>query len=106
MKHLSAYTHEYTTFSQTTPRLRWIYKFGHVIDSSNFQFGRSSADLAKVAAEPRLLWISLSFSNNNHHNSLESPMSQEDYPVDFVLDSIDSIMPPSKQPKVLSVSPR
>ena len=32
-------------------------------------------------------------------------MSQEDYPVDFVLESIDSIMPASKQPKVLSVLP-
>lgn len=28
-------------------------------------------------------------------------MSQEDYPIEFVLDSLDSIMPPSKQPKVL-----
>ncbi|PMD15534.1 HAD-like protein [Hyaloscypha hepaticicola] len=28
-------------------------------------------------------------------------MSQEDYPVEFVLDSIDSIMPASRQPKVL-----
>ncbi len=33
-------------------------------------------------------------------------MSQEDYPVEFFLDSIDSIMPASKQPKVLSVLPR
>ena len=33
-------------------------------------------------------------------------MSQEDYPVDFVLDSIDSIMPASRQPKVLWVLPR
>lgn len=32
-------------------------------------------------------------------------MSQEDYPVEFVLGSIDSIMPDSRQPKVLSVLP-
>jgi hypothetical protein len=30
------------------------------------------------------------------------PMSQEDYPVKFVLDSIEAIMPPANpQPKVL-----
>jgi hypothetical protein len=28
-------------------------------------------------------------------------MSQEDYPVDFVLDSLETIMTPSKQPKVI-----
>ncbi len=28
-------------------------------------------------------------------------MSQEDYPVDFVLDSINSAMAPLKQPKVI-----
>jgi hypothetical protein len=33
-------------------------------------------------------------------------MSQEDYPVEFVLESIDSIMAASRQPKVLSVLPR
>jgi hypothetical protein len=29
------------------------------------------------------------------------PMSQEDYPVVFVLDSIDAVMATAKQPKVL-----
>lgn len=33
-------------------------------------------------------------------------MSQEEYPVEFVLEGIDSIMPVSRQPKVLSVLPR
>jgi len=28
-------------------------------------------------------------------------MSQEDYPVEFVLDSIESVMAPQKQPKVI-----
>jgi hypothetical protein len=28
-------------------------------------------------------------------------MSQEDYPVGFVLDSIESVMAPQKQPKVI-----
>jgi len=31
----------------------------------------------------------------------DSLMSQEDYPVEFVLDSIEAVMAPSKQPKVL-----
>jgi hypothetical protein len=28
-------------------------------------------------------------------------MSQEDYPVEFVLDSIESVMAPQRQPKVI-----
>jgi hypothetical protein len=31
-------------------------------------------------------------------------MSEEDYPVEFVLDSIDAIMASEKQPKVMQVS--